>query len=222
MNSRLLLLLPTIFVIYCKSCEGQCSSNPCDNGGSCVSAGNAHTCNCPAGHTGPRCERQNWAPCLSSPCIHGGTCNTTNMTSYSCVCPAEWTGINCDDSTMCLSNPCEHGGTCELYGNVTKSYECSCTTNWKGTHCEKFNWRLEELYIRIGIALFLLFIYASGQSLVYILLKKEDEEENEEEEEEEVEEDEGMWTTFVSMAFGTDYGMQPEPSPSATQAPATG
>ena len=61
MNSRLLLLLTTIFVIYCKSCEGQCSSNPCDNGGSCVTAGNAYTCNCPAGHTGPRCEGKNWA-----------------------------------------------------------------------------------------------------------------------------------------------------------------
>jgi len=61
MNSRLFLLLPTIFVIYCKSCQGQCSSNPCDNGGSCVAAGNVYTCNCPADNTGPRCEGKNWA-----------------------------------------------------------------------------------------------------------------------------------------------------------------
>ena len=46
--------------------------------------------------------------------------------------------------------------------------------------------------------------------------------EEEVEEEEEEEEEESMWTSFVTMAFGTDYGFQPEPSPSATQAPATG
>ena len=76
MNSRFLLLLPTIFVIHCKSCEGQCSSNPCDNGGSCVTAGNAYTYNCPAGHTGPHCEGKNWA--LGKP----ATQSTTTMRQF--------------------------------------------------------------------------------------------------------------------------------------------
>ena len=76
--------------------------------------------------------------------------------------------------------------------------------------------------MRIGVGLFIVMLYASSMFVFSKLLKEEDEEEDEEEEEEEEEEEvEGMWTTFVSMAFGTDYGIQPEPESSATQTPAT-
>ena len=65
MKSRLFLLLPVIVMIYWKSCEGHCQSNPCENGGTCVTIGgmstNRHRCQCPSNSTGQRCEAINWA-----------------------------------------------------------------------------------------------------------------------------------------------------------------
>ena len=34
-------------------------------------------------------------PCMSNPCDNGGSC-MENDTSYTCLCPAAWTGINCE------------------------------------------------------------------------------------------------------------------------------
>ena len=62
-----------------------CISNPCDNGGSCMENGTSYTC----------IQRIVSDPCASNPCDNGGTCNL-NDTSYACLCPAAWTGINCE------------------------------------------------------------------------------------------------------------------------------
>ena len=65
MKSRLFLLLPAIVVIYWKSCEGHCASNPCRYGGTCVLtvplSSNGHRCQCPANSTGPHCGAINWS-----------------------------------------------------------------------------------------------------------------------------------------------------------------
>ena len=34
----------------------ECSSNPCENGGTCTDAVNMYTCSCPAGFNGSNCE----------------------------------------------------------------------------------------------------------------------------------------------------------------------
>ena len=34
----------------------ECSSNPCQNGGTCVDGINSHTCNCDLGYSGDNCE----------------------------------------------------------------------------------------------------------------------------------------------------------------------
>jgi len=34
--------------------------------------------------------------CESSPCHHGGTCYSDNHGNYTCQCPDDWTGLNCD------------------------------------------------------------------------------------------------------------------------------
>ena len=87
MKYGLFLLLPAAVVIYWTSCEGQCESNPCDNGGTCVSETGggvvvgfnnpesspygSYGCNCPANRSGPRCEGRNWA--LRKPARQSGT-----------------------------------------------------------------------------------------------------------------------------------------------------
>ena len=35
---------------------GECSSDPCQNGGTCIDEINAFTCNCMSGYTGDVCE----------------------------------------------------------------------------------------------------------------------------------------------------------------------
>jgi len=37
----------------------ECSSNPCENGGSCTDLINGYTCACVAGYTGINCETGN-------------------------------------------------------------------------------------------------------------------------------------------------------------------
>ncbi len=34
----------------------ECSSNPCQNGGTCADGVNKYTCNCVAGYVGTRCQ----------------------------------------------------------------------------------------------------------------------------------------------------------------------
>ena len=78
-----------------------CASNPCDDGGTCQLIHNTDTINsyecsspAPANSTGSL-DRGNIDPCTSNPCDNGGTCKT-NDTSYACLCPAAWTGTNCE------------------------------------------------------------------------------------------------------------------------------
>ena len=73
-------------------------------------------------------------PCRSNPCLNGGTCVQNKMqASHDCLCPASFTGTNCEIRLPCWSNPCENGGTCS---NDVDSYNCTCPANWRGPHCE--------------------------------------------------------------------------------------
>ena len=48
--------LQRIKLIYIFSDIDECTSGPCQNGGSCVDGLNSFTCNCPSGFTGVLCE----------------------------------------------------------------------------------------------------------------------------------------------------------------------
>ncbi|XP_071489357.1 adhesion G-protein coupled receptor G7-like [Diadema antillarum] len=77
----------------------ECSPNasPCDVNAVCNNFPGSFVCTCFEGFqgNGSYCEAVN--PCLSEPCQNGGTCNpSADDTSYSCTCPASYTGINCN------------------------------------------------------------------------------------------------------------------------------
>ncbi|XP_031624566.1 cubilin homolog [Contarinia nasturtii] len=75
--------------------DGCSSSNPCQNGGTCISVGSfGYRCQCPPHTNGPRCARSVNA-CSPNPCQNGGTCTLNSRFLYRCTCPPSRTGRNC-------------------------------------------------------------------------------------------------------------------------------
>ncbi|KAK4875010.1 hypothetical protein RN001_011432 [Aquatica leii] len=75
------------------------------------------TCRCPKGFTGSRehylCDTE-VNLCYSNPCQNNGVCKVKEG-GYTCVCPPEYTGVNCDikmNVDPCKPNICRSGSTC--------------------------------------------------------------------------------------------------------------
>ncbi|XP_072017664.1 uncharacterized protein [Amphiura filiformis] len=110
----------------------ECSSDPCQNGGTCMDSVNEYSCSCLAGYVGVHCEID-INECSSDPCQNGGTC-TDSVNGYSCSCLAGYVGVHCEvDINECSSGHCQNGGTC--MDNVN-GYSCSCLAGYVGVHCE--------------------------------------------------------------------------------------
>ncbi|MDC3988943.1 LamG-like jellyroll fold domain-containing protein [Polyangium jinanense] len=66
-------------------------------------------------------------------CTTGKICSQT-PSSYTCGCPAGFTGANCEiNIDDCTAAPCQNGGTCV---DGVNSYTCTCAAGFTGTHCE--------------------------------------------------------------------------------------
>ncbi|OXA47104.1 Cubilin [Folsomia candida] len=77
--------------------------SPCANSGICQPHGNAFTCICFNGFSGPTCStRQN--PCLvqPSPCQNNGVCSPNPLTTsgFTCTCGSDFTGEFCQDQVQ--------------------------------------------------------------------------------------------------------------------------
>ncbi|XP_071062991.1 LOW QUALITY PROTEIN: cubilin [Pseudochaenichthys georgianus] len=117
-----------------------CSSNPCQNGGTCLNLLNAYHCVCPNNWAGPNCaidvnECQVYAGTLQS-CQNGATCVNTPG-SFTCTCSPEWSGTLCtvrfDDCRNAGQNLCEHG-TCIDADRITPGqpkFKCICEDGWE-------------------------------------------------------------------------------------------
>ena len=92
----------------------ECSSYPCQNGGTCTDGIDGYECNCVPGHTGVFC--QTGPPFL---CF--------NMLSTQI-------GINCSlDIGECTSTPCQNNGTCV---DEINQFTCICADGFSGNVCE--------------------------------------------------------------------------------------
>ncbi|XP_072307339.1 cubilin [Eucyclogobius newberryi] len=116
-----------------------CSSNPCQNGGTCLNLLSSFHCLCPNNWGGPNCgtdvnECQTFAGTLSG-CQNGATCVNT-AGSFSCSCSPEWGGSLCtqryDDCRGAGQDLCVHG-TCIDADRVVPGqpkYQCICESGW--------------------------------------------------------------------------------------------
>ncbi|MED6276980.1 long-chain fatty acid transporter fat1, partial [Characodon lateralis] len=108
-----------------------CSSNPCTNGGNCVSLPNGgYFCKCPASFMGTHCEIA-ISPCASNPCLYGGTC-VPRADDFYCQCRGQYSGQRCQLGPYCRDNPCKNSGKCidSLDGPV-----CECEAGFQGDRC---------------------------------------------------------------------------------------
>ena len=95
---------------------GECSSDPCQNGGTCIDEISAFACICMGGYTGDVCETSKYLDkypfsayrdltwflldideCASFPCKNNGTC-IDRIDYFTCQCMAGYTGAQCETS----------------------------------------------------------------------------------------------------------------------------
>ncbi|MCJ8728547.1 hypothetical protein PDJAM_G00005700 [Pangasius djambal] len=116
-----------------------CSSNPCQNSGTCLNLLDSFHCLCPQNWQGPTCavdvnECQIYAGTTQG-CQNGATCVNTPG-SYTCNCLPEWYGPHCtsryDDCAGGSQDLCVHG-VCIDSDRVTPNepkYKCICDAGW--------------------------------------------------------------------------------------------
>ena len=85
-----------------RSTEAQCSSNPCQNGGTCrdIPVAPLYYCLCPLSYSGVNCEINLTRFCAQNLgyCQNGGTCTVQLGTlAVKCICSAQYTGTQCEN-----------------------------------------------------------------------------------------------------------------------------
>ena len=119
--------------IRCQTNVNECTSQPCENGGTCADLINGYNCSCVDGYTGVMCESI-IHDCASQPCQHGGTCQG-HIAGYNCTCAVGYSGPQCQTQiNLCASLPCRNGGTCVPHNATT--YTCTCPKGYTGTLCQ--------------------------------------------------------------------------------------
>ncbi|KAL7861760.1 hypothetical protein SRHO_G00132010 [Serrasalmus rhombeus] len=116
------------------TCE-QCVPFPGCVHGKCEKA---WQCICEQGWVGSQCD-QDIHLCSAEPCSGNSTCIETGEGGYICICPAGYTGKNCQlKKGPCLTNgsPCQNGGTCMDNNGSDSHSSCLCPPGFIGDFCE--------------------------------------------------------------------------------------
>ena len=76
--------------------------------------------------------------CASDPCSNGGTC-IDGLHSFTCLCPAWYSGSTCSERIDPCSSPstCANNGTCHTDLDVKPyGHACQCSSGFTGSMCE--------------------------------------------------------------------------------------
>uniref|UniRef100_A0A3Q3W0B5 Cubilin n=1 Tax=Mola mola TaxID=94237 RepID=A0A3Q3W0B5_MOLML len=134
-----------------------CSSNPCQNGGTCLNLLNSYHCVCPSNWAGPNCatdvdECREYSGTLES-CQNGATCvnNPGSFTyvfscliirllpKYQCICESGWESSA--DNPACVTDvnecnlpqkPCSTNPVVPCYNTQGSFYCGACPAGWQG------------------------------------------------------------------------------------------
>ncbi|XP_064611838.1 sushi, von Willebrand factor type A, EGF and pentraxin domain-containing protein 1-like [Liolophura sinensis] len=117
---------------FCEHEVDECSSNPCQHGGSCEDLLAGFNCYCALGWTGPLCETD-IDECQSNPCSHGTCENQEN--GFVCHCPPGYVGVYCETAwSVCTSEPCQNDGVCQVWPQGR--FTCLCEPGFLGKLCD--------------------------------------------------------------------------------------
>lgn len=157
--------------IHCVKHVNGCSSNPCQNKGSCKSQpSGGYKCDCLPGFTGNECQ---FRACNKENCLKGGRC-VRSKTGARCRCLPGYFGKDCGMKTnSCLDdNPCFNGATCTDHADGPR---CECPSNTFGPRClstrgtsasQNFG-ASQWLAICLGSAILVLVLVFAGVCLLY-------------------------------------------------------
>ncbi|KAM6162076.1 cubilin isoform 2-T2 [Erethizon dorsatum] len=139
LNSKLVDLERTFQSLQQKVDKDLCSSNPCQNGGTCLNLIDSFFCICPSQWEGLLCSADvnECAIYSGTPlgCQNGGTCMNT-VGSYSCTCKPDTYGPQCGfryndceggSKELCVHGVCED---LERQQAGTRNYTCICEAGW--------------------------------------------------------------------------------------------
>ncbi|XP_071955580.1 uncharacterized protein [Antedon mediterranea] len=125
---------PTPYACIDCSWYNGCSSNPCQNGGTCENKDHSYSCKCVDGFTGTNCEI--YKGCMQFPCLNDGDCmKHPNKSIFICTCPEDYTGVTCQTYIgHCQDEPCQNEATCHSI-SVSPFYVCQCKPPYVGINC---------------------------------------------------------------------------------------
>ncbi|XP_066539114.1 cubilin [Hoplias malabaricus] len=139
LKTRVTTLESKVHTVEQKIEQKSCSSNPCQNSGTCLNLLDSFHCLCPQNWQGPTCavdvnECMIYAGTTLG-CQNGATCVNTPG-SFTCTCPPEWYGPHCtsryDDCVGSNQDLCVHGlciDSDRVNPNEPK-YKCICDAGW--------------------------------------------------------------------------------------------
>ncbi|XP_053229434.1 protein crumbs homolog 2 [Podarcis raffonei] len=118
----------------------ECTSQPCQNGGSCVDLVNSYQCHCLPGYSGVECATD-IDECEDHPCQNGGACED-GIADYICHCilgpnGIAWGGKNCSvELTGCQNHSCQNEALCiPTYQSESHGHLCRCHPGFYGSTC---------------------------------------------------------------------------------------
>lgn len=123
---------PNDWLFELQDMRGKCTSNLCQNGGTCEQKKDQYKCKCTENFRGRRCERRKRI-CSKETCGVGLCLLTSSPPYYKCKCIPPFAPPNCKIPTPCSPNPCQNNGKCV---KDEEDFDCVCQGDFRGRYCQ--------------------------------------------------------------------------------------